>query len=327
MSSAPAEAPRPLAPEPSPEDRAPVETPPEDTALLVVRAAFLTPERVKPSALLLLVSLALYALTALGGQRTWVDVVLLVGVLLFHELGHWLGMRAFGYQNVRMFFIPFFGAAVSGRNTSASAWKEAVVLLLGPLPGLVLGCLLVIIGRRLFPSPLLAEVAMLLVALNGFNLLPVAPLDGGRLFQLLVFSRHRHLENAFTVFAALVLLAGAFAAGDKILGFLGVLMLVGVPRQVGLLRQVHALRTAHPGVAQPPEALDTASLRALHEAASALAPAEAPLDTRIQLMRNLHDRVRQRPPALLACLGLGTLWAGGVLLTLVGLVLVAYLGR
>lgn len=326
MSSAPAEAPSPQLPEPSPV-AVPVEAPLEDTELMVVRAAFLTPERVKPSALLLLVSLALYALAALGGQRTWVDVVLLVGVLFFHELGHWVGMRAFGYQNVRMFFIPFFGAAVSGRNTSASAWKEAVVLLLGPLPGLLLGCVLVIVGRKYFPTSLLNEVAMLLIALNGFNLLPVAPLDGGRLFQLLLFSRHRYLENAFTVFAVLLLLAGAFAAGDKILGFLGVLMLVGLPRQVALLHRTHALRTAHPGAAQPPEALDTASLRALHEAAASMAPANAALDTRVQLMRNLHDRVRQQPPPVLACLGLGTLWGAGVLLTLVGLVLVTYLGR
>ncbi len=30
--------------------------------------------------------------------------VTLVGVLLFHELGHYAGMRIFGYRNVRMFF-------------------------------------------------------------------------------------------------------------------------------------------------------------------------------------------------------------------------------
>jgi membrane-associated protease RseP (regulator of RpoE activity) len=47
-------------------------------------------------------------------------------------------------------------------------------------------------------STLLAELGLMLLAINGFNLLPMVPLDGGRPFQLLLFSRHRYLELAFT---------------------------------------------------------------------------------------------------------------------------------
>ena len=35
-------------------------------------------------------------------------LLLLVAVILFHESGHWVGMRLYGYRDVKMFFIPFF---------------------------------------------------------------------------------------------------------------------------------------------------------------------------------------------------------------------------
>jgi Zn-dependent protease len=299
----------------------PAEPAAPNAELLVMRAAFLAPERVKPNALLLLGTLVLYALSARSGERTWVDVVLLIGVLLFHELGHWLGMRAFGFQNVRMFFIPFFGAAVSGRNTSASSWKEALVLLMGPLPGLLLGCVLLSIG-----GGLLTDAGRLLVLLNGFNLLPVVPFDGGRFFQLLVFSRHRYLENGFTLLAALLLLAAAFGLGDVLLGVLGAFLLLSLPRQVTLLFWAHDLRTSH-GMTCPPEELDDTSLQVLHAVAGKLAPPHPEFPLRIRLMRELHDRARQSPPSLPACLGLGGLWCAGMLALLVGLVLAFYVPR
>ena len=41
---------------------------------------------------------------------------MLVGVLFFHELGHYVGMRIFGYRNVRMFFIPCSAQPFPGRR-------------------------------------------------------------------------------------------------------------------------------------------------------------------------------------------------------------------
>src|SRR5262249_41808157 len=53
-----------------------------------------------------------------AGQANWKRdiLIMMVPILLFHELGHLLMMRLFHYRNTRMFFIPFFGAAVTGRN-------------------------------------------------------------------------------------------------------------------------------------------------------------------------------------------------------------------
>ena len=87
---------------------------------------------------LLVVSLIVYV--AFGrGQQPLRQFGLLVGVLIFHELGHWMGMRLFGYRDVKVFFIPFFGALMTGEPRRVRGCQSAVVLLLGPLPGILLG--------------------------------------------------------------------------------------------------------------------------------------------------------------------------------------------
>lgn len=299
---------------------------PAEREFMTARAAFLLPERSSGSGWILLVTMALFALSMWGSEDTWKDIALLVAVVLFHELGHWLGMRLFGFQDVKMFFIPFFGAAVSGRNVGAVAWKEALVLLMGPMPGLVLGCVLLM--RTAFePSHTLSSAGLLLVALNAFNLLPLTPLDGGRLFQLLVFSRHRLLEIAFTAFAGLALLGMAILSGAWVMGVLAGMMLLAVPRQWKVLSTAEALRTTHPAVVQEPAALDEPTLRTLYAAAAPLVPPQATGDTalahRVRTMREVHHRARMRPPSALGSLGLLFLWGGGVVVAAVALVLLA----
>ena len=88
--------------------------------------------------LVLIVSLALFIFVRQQQSASSQGLLVLLSVLLLHESGHYLGMRLFGYRDVRMFFIPFFGAAVSGKRGAVAPWKEGVVLLLGPLPGIAL---------------------------------------------------------------------------------------------------------------------------------------------------------------------------------------------
>src|SRR5438876_388034 len=115
------------------------------------------------SAMLLGVSLLIFAATGFFNDKPS-RLALLIGVLLFHELGHYVGMRLFNYQDVQMFFIPLFGAAVAGRTRSVHGYKEAIVLLLGPLPGIFLGSVLGIIDK-FHPHELFHSAAMLLLVI------------------------------------------------------------------------------------------------------------------------------------------------------------------
>jgi len=74
---------------------------------------------------ILLASLAVFLAVGTGGlgeqtaKESWETLGIVVGVLFVHEMGHYLAMRVFRYRNVRMFFIPGFGAAVSGQGYEA----------------------------------------------------------------------------------------------------------------------------------------------------------------------------------------------------------------
>jgi len=169
------------------------------------------------------VSLVLFVTTGLLASPV-LDLIMLVGVLLIHEMGHFVGMRLFGYQNVRMFFIPFFGAAVSGRKTGVEGYKEAIVVLLGPVPGLFIS-LALILSYATTQNDALRRLAIWFAVINGFNLLPIFPMDGGRLLQIVLFSRNRYLESFINILAAVALIMIAWGLGAWILcafgGFIG----------------------------------------------------------------------------------------------------------
>jgi Zn-dependent protease len=172
----------------------------------------------------LVASLVIFAGTGLF-SRTWTSVALLVVVLLIHECGHYLGMKYFGYRDLQIFFIPFFGAAASGKETTVSGERRAVVALLGPAPGILLGAVCGLLYLKL-KWPILVQYGLLSVYINAFNLLPIYPLDGGRFLEAILFSRHPALELAFKILAVLALAALAWMFSSVVLGILAVLTLM-----------------------------------------------------------------------------------------------------
>lgn len=112
-------------------------------------------------------------------------VLMLVLVLFIHELGHFLLMKLFKYENVKMLFVPLMGAFVQGKKKQYSQVESLLVVGAGPFPGIILGVLFLF----LFQMNLNANyflISILFFALNLINLLPLDPLDGGQLFKLLL---------------------------------------------------------------------------------------------------------------------------------------------
>ena len=110
------------------------------------------------------------------GWRFAVGFVLLLGI---HELGHALAIRRRGMKASLPVFIPFLGAVIGLRQQPRDAAEEAYIGIAGPLFGLAATLVYwgLAVGLR---SPLLAVLAETGFFLHVFNLLPVAPLDGGR---------------------------------------------------------------------------------------------------------------------------------------------------
>lgn len=180
--------------------------------------------------LFFVVSVGLFAV-AFGIQLSLETVLLLFAVLLFHELGHVLAMRAVGYRDLQILFIPFLGAAATGRKRDVRPYEEIIVLLAGPVPGIALGTLIVVTGWA-GEIAWLGSAAFMMLFLNYLNLLPIVPLDGGRIVSIALFDRFPRLQLVFSALSGIVILLCGRAFNEPILLGLGILLLVGVPAQL-----------------------------------------------------------------------------------------------
>src|SRR6185436_4780995 len=135
----------------------------------------------------------------------------LTATLVFHEWGHLRAMRRFGIPTKGMYLIPFVGGIAVGEQ-ARTHWEDVYISMMGPVHGLVMtaACYLLYLATENHLVGLVASVSALV---NVFNLLPIHPLDGGRVVKALVFSaRNRWAFLAFAVASA------AFFAVSVMLG-------------------------------------------------------------------------------------------------------------
>jgi len=131
-------------------------------------------------------------------------IAILLAVLLFHELGHFLMMKLFNYEELNMLFIPFMGAMVSGRKKEYSQIESSLMVIAGPLPGIILGAFLLLYGWD-EPSSLSIQLGVILILLNVMNLIPIDPLDGGQLMRILFFNNYEFAQLIFTAASSLAI--------------------------------------------------------------------------------------------------------------------------
>lgn len=122
----------------------------------------------------MLVSMAAYAFSF-----GWPYAVGFVLLILVHELGHYIAARQRGLDVGAPVFIPFVGAWISLKEVRLEPEVEAHIAMAGPMLGSIaaLACYLLALGGqgRLYMA--LAQAGLMF---NLFNLVPLAPLDGGR---------------------------------------------------------------------------------------------------------------------------------------------------
>ncbi|HEY1685126.1 MAG TPA: hypothetical protein VGG19_10210 [Tepidisphaeraceae bacterium] len=141
------------------------------------------PQNDKPGAAILktlgsmVISAAIYAVV-FGSLPLAIGFVIL---MLIHEMGHVFALWYYGLRASPPIFIPFVGAMINLRESPPDALAESVVGMGGPLLGSI-GAILCLALAFEFPHyPVLINSAFLGIFLNLFNLLPVPPLDGGRI--------------------------------------------------------------------------------------------------------------------------------------------------
>ena len=140
----------------------------------------------------------------------WTTAAVIYVLLILHELGHAMAAAAFGVRIYELELLPF-GACVRMENVfEGHPLKESIIAAAGPVTSLmcaVSACAL----SGYFPGFIteqlkLAERFGLITAV--FNLLPVLPLDGGRILRALI-SRKCDFGRATRIVSAMGMTAGA----------------------------------------------------------------------------------------------------------------------
>jgi Zn-dependent protease len=148
-------------------------------ALLLILFSGLKWGKLATSGGTMLISLIVYA-----GIWGWRYAAGFIALLFAHEMGHYIAARQRGLNVGAPAFIPFVGAWIALKEQPVDVETEAYVALAGPLVGTA-AALAVYLWARSEDSGLLLAIAYSGLFLNLFNLLPISPLDGGRVTGVL----------------------------------------------------------------------------------------------------------------------------------------------
>jgi Zn-dependent protease len=173
-----------------------------------------------------------------SGDGDWVFeaafLAMLFGIVLIHEFGHCFGARSVGGDAENILMWPLGGLAFA--HAPMTPWAQFVTVASGPLVNVIFclgsGLVLIVVAGTIqvlslnpfasvnfgaFPpgTPSWTWYLSLFYAVNYFllalNLLPIYPLDGGQLFQCLLWP-FVGLQRAMTI-ACQVGLVGCIAFG------------------------------------------------------------------------------------------------------------------
>lgn len=145
--------------------------------------------------------------------------IVLVSILL-HELGHAWGCLIQGVPVKRI--MLYGGGGFCERSRSATRYEQELIVAMGPIVTIVLWAVAGLAAPHV-EDPYIAWTLWLVSWVNGFlavlNLLPVQPLDGGKLFELLL-RRLLPADPAARIAGAVGLLAAALLVPLLVGGYL-----------------------------------------------------------------------------------------------------------
>ena len=120
---------------------------------------------------------------------TWKFALAIMLMIGWHEYGHLCAMKWQGMKTKGFYFLPFLGGVAVGTSDYPDRKGLAIVALMGPIFGLVLSAIALAL-YQLSADPLWAAIAGWWAFINLFNLLPILPLDGGKVLSAIALSIH-----------------------------------------------------------------------------------------------------------------------------------------
>lgn len=231
-------APEPVAPSPTaPKPEAPKPAAPKSWLSIALVAFKLLKAVQVAKVALLAASVAAYSI-----MFTLEFALVLIGVLVFHEYGHLRAMKKCGLPTKGMYLIPFVGGLAVG-DMPKTRWQDVYISMMGPVYGLIMTVAFYIV-YLVTDSHFAGLVASTSALLNLFNLIPVYPLDGGRVVKSLVFSGRNYLALVALLIISALCFVGAWKLGLYFITFFIVLGVIDIVAgwRVGLAEDITPLK-------------------------------------------------------------------------------------
>jgi len=159
--------------------------------------------------------------------------ITVIGLISFHEYCHILAAKKLGCETHGMFFLPMIGM-VALIDDFEDHNKEALIALAGPAGGLLLATAVCILGL-IMHSPVILFIASICALINLVNILPINPLDGGRILKCIAFSMGKFFGYIALIFGALLGIYLFFGTVNFIIGLITICAIVSIFNTSGYL--------------------------------------------------------------------------------------------
>lgn len=117
----------------------------------------------------------------------FIELITLFVIVLIHEMGHLSMALLFGIKVLSVQLLPFGGVVIIEDQGKLTAWKEIAIAVAGPLQNgimIVIGMMFMSLGWG--NSDYISYIVHGNMVIALFNLLPIPPLDGGKILQSLI---------------------------------------------------------------------------------------------------------------------------------------------
>lgn len=164
-----------------------------------------------------------------GLKDVLIWVVVAFVSILWHELGHAFVMRHFGDRRVAI--LLYGGGGLAMGNNFRTRTEQILISLAGPAAGLALGLTVMALAMAFPPTNqyltnLVDKILLINLIWSIVNLLPIIPLDGGRVSEAILANKGRLSLYISLICAIAVAVFGFTVTGSIFMGLMFAAMAV-----------------------------------------------------------------------------------------------------
>lgn len=165
-------------------------------------------------------------LSFLAGYFEYVYLFLIT--ILIHECGHMIFAKIIGFKFDKIILYPFGGITIYNEDLNVNSNKELFVLLGGIIFQLLFFILLLILYNNLYITEhtfkIIKKINIILVS---FNFMPVIPLDGGKLTNIILDKLFSYrLSNIISIIISIFFICLFILKNKTIFGIILTLFLI-----------------------------------------------------------------------------------------------------